>query len=234
MNPKGVLTINPSDQRNILCCPAELRDKNELGIVQVWDLDNIGDECLTVHAHASTLSILELNYDGSLLATASEKGTLIRIFDTEKGTMVQELRRGSEKVVIFSVSFHFQDEWLSCISDSGTLHIFNILAKERVGERERRGQTMSKNRKSMFNFMKFVNSYFGSEYSFAHFKNKFDTLTKIFFLPNFEVLLVSYDGHCSRLKFDKKNGGQCEELSTSNFISRSKGGISGLMSASKG
>ena len=85
INPKGVLSINSSDQKNILCCPAELKDKKDHGIVQVWNLDDIGDECLTVHAHASSLSILELNYDGSLLATASEKGTLIRIFDTMTG-----------------------------------------------------------------------------------------------------------------------------------------------------
>lgn len=85
MNPKGVLSINSSDQKNILCCPAELKDKKELGIVQVWNLDELGDECLTVNAHASSLSILELNYDGNMLATASEKGTLIRIFNTITG-----------------------------------------------------------------------------------------------------------------------------------------------------
>ena len=37
---------------------------------------------------------MELNWDGSLLATASIKGTLIRILDIEKGTII-ELRRGS-------------------------------------------------------------------------------------------------------------------------------------------
>lgn len=107
MNPKGVLAINSSDQNNILCCPAELDGKKDLGMVQIWNLDDIGDKCLIVNAHSSTLSILELNYDGSLMATASEKGTLIRIFSTKDGNMLQELRRGSENVVLFSVNFHF-------------------------------------------------------------------------------------------------------------------------------
>jgi autophagy-related protein 18 len=88
MNPKGVLAINSSDQNNILCCPAELNGKKDLGIVQIWNLDDIQDQCLIVKAHSSTLSILELNYDGSLLATASEKGTLIRIFCTKTGKML--------------------------------------------------------------------------------------------------------------------------------------------------
>lgn len=91
MNPKGAIAINSSDQKSIMCCPAELKDKRELGIVQVWDLDDIKDECLIVHAHESSLSILELNYDGTLLATASQKGTLIRIFDTTTGNRIANL-----------------------------------------------------------------------------------------------------------------------------------------------
>jgi WD repeat-containing protein 45 len=123
----------------------------------VWSLDDIGDQCLIVRAHSSTLGILELNYDGTLMATASEKGTLIRIFSTKSGEMLQELRRGTENVVLFSVNFHFQDDWLSCISDSGTLHIFNLLkqgdANMTVQEKEKQmkkaKQAVSKNRKSM-------------------------------------------------------------------------------------
>lgn len=110
-----------------------------------------------MRAHSSTLGILELNYDGTLMATASEKGTLIRIFSTKSGEMLQELRRGTENVVLFSVNFHFQDDWLSCISDSGTLHIFNLLkqgdANMTVQEKEKQmkkaKQAVSKNRKSM-------------------------------------------------------------------------------------
>lgn len=68
--------------------------------------------------------------------------------------------------------------------------------------------------------MKFISTYFGSEYSFAHFKNRFDSLTKIFFLPNFEILLMSYGGNCSRISFDKTSGGECKEIKSSNFIFR--------------
>lgn len=66
--------------------------------------------------------------------------------------MIQELRRGSEKVVLFSVSFHFENDWLACISDSGTLHIFNLLKKNQkalsAGDR-RKSQSLRDSRKSV-------------------------------------------------------------------------------------
>jgi len=48
---------------------------------------------------------MALNFSGSLLATASDKGTLIRIFSTEDGTPLQEVRRGTDKAEIFSLTF---------------------------------------------------------------------------------------------------------------------------------
>ena len=51
------------------------------------------------------INFLQLNPKGTKLATASEKGTVIRIYNTENGTMMQELRRGSEYAQIYSVVF---------------------------------------------------------------------------------------------------------------------------------
>lgn len=222
MNPKGVMAINSVDRVSILCCPAELRDKKVLGCIQVKNLNKASEEKpMIIQAHTSTLSILELNDSGSLVASASEKGTLIRIFCTKNGHKLQELRRGSEYAMVFSLSFHFEDQWLTCISDSGTLHVFNLLSdlgKEKLREKRRSKAQKSKNRKSMLAFMSFLSTYFGSEYSFAHFKNRFDARTKVFFLANFKILLVSYGGNMSLISFDKITGGDCKEDLTGNFF----------------
>ena len=158
MNPAGLMSVNPIDGVNVLCCPAELQANKDLGNVQIWNLDNLIDPCKIVRGHSSALSILELNYDGSLMATASEKGTIIRIFSTKNGDKLQELRRGSENAVLFSVDFLFHEDWLACISDSGTLHIFNLTKNPQEGQNptaQKAAQqnaaknSVSKNRKSM-------------------------------------------------------------------------------------
>ena len=69
---------------------------------------------------------MALNYSGTLLATASDKGTLIRLFSTEDGSALQEVRRGSDKAEIFSIAFDKFSKWIACSSDKGTIHIFTV------------------------------------------------------------------------------------------------------------
>lgn len=67
-----------------------------------------------------------MNYDGSLLATASDKGTLIRIYRTDTGEFLHEVRRGSDKAEIYSICFNSSSKLLACSSDKGTIHIFSL------------------------------------------------------------------------------------------------------------
>jgi WD repeat-containing protein 45 len=69
---------------------------------------------------------MTLNFTGTLLATASDKGTLIRIFSTEDGSPLQEVRRGSDKAEIYSIAFDKNSHWIACSSDKGTIHIFHV------------------------------------------------------------------------------------------------------------
>ena len=80
-----------------------------------------------IAAHESTISFLALNIEGTLLATASDKGTLIRIYSTETGDFLTELRRGTEKAEIYSICFNSASKFLACSSDRGTIHIFSLI-----------------------------------------------------------------------------------------------------------
>ncbi|CAO3628757.1 unnamed protein product [Cunninghamella blakesleeana] len=79
-----------------------------------------------ISAHSGKLSCLALNHNGTKCATASDKGTLIRVFNTTTGALLNELRRGMDRADIFSIAFNQPSTRLCVSSDKGTIHIFNL------------------------------------------------------------------------------------------------------------
>jgi WD40 repeat protein len=69
---------------------------------------------------------MSLNIDGRLLATASEKGEVIRLTNTESGQAIQEFRRGSDKADIYSLTFDVRTNWLAISSNRPTVHVFAV------------------------------------------------------------------------------------------------------------
>jgi WD40 repeat protein len=51
----------------------------------------------TIPAHNDPIHLLTLDLQGKRLATCSDRGTLIRIFDTLTGKKIKELRRGAQQ-----------------------------------------------------------------------------------------------------------------------------------------
>jgi WD repeat-containing protein 45 len=79
-----------------------------------------------IPAHTSALRALDLSRDGTLLATASETGTLIRVFNTSNCTKIAELRRGVDPAFIFSIAISPDSSMLAVTSDKSTLHVFDL------------------------------------------------------------------------------------------------------------
>ncbi|GAB7359621.1 hypothetical protein MBLNU230_g6804t1 [Neophaeotheca triangularis] len=109
--------------KEVLILPAQ-----SIGQVQVIRLTSGTKRIL--RAHKSALAAFTLSDDGSILATSSELGTLIRVFDIETFDQLAEFRRGSDSAVIFSLAISRGNRWLACTSDKGTLHIFDLRPPE--------------------------------------------------------------------------------------------------------
>jgi hypothetical protein len=69
---------------------------------------------------------LVLTADGSKIATASVKGTVLRVFDVATATCLHEFRRGVERATITCLAFSWDYKWLACTSDKGTAHVFQV------------------------------------------------------------------------------------------------------------
>lgn len=81
-----------------------------------------------INAHESEIANMTLNSDGTILATASDKGTIIRLFRADDGTFIHEVRRGSKNSEIYSICFSANSNFLACSSDRGTIHIFSLVS----------------------------------------------------------------------------------------------------------
>ncbi|AOA63853.1 Phosphoinositide binding protein [Komagataella phaffii GS115] len=90
--------------------------------------DALNCEFITIiEAHKAQLQQICLSKDGSLLATTSHKGTLIRVFSTSAPfDKLYEFRRGSYQVRIQHLSFSHDNRYLSCCSNTGTIHFFKL------------------------------------------------------------------------------------------------------------
>jgi WD40 repeat protein len=79
-----------------------------------------------IKAHNSKIAAMGINQDGKLLATASEKGTLVRMINTDTGSILFEVRRGSDAADIYGLAFDLSTQWLSLASNKGTIHVFGV------------------------------------------------------------------------------------------------------------
>ncbi len=59
---------------------------------------------LHLEAHDNIVRAISLSDEGSLLATVSERGTLIRLYNVNSGEKYQILRRGVDKATVCSLT----------------------------------------------------------------------------------------------------------------------------------
>ena len=126
-NPMGLCSVNTEGNKTVIAGP----DKDQ-GYVFIHFQDESTKR--QILAHKSIINCLQLNSKGTLLATASNKGTVIRIFNTDKGERLQELRRGNEYAQIWNCVFDHNDRFIAISSDSGTIHVFCLKPQQPTQE----------------------------------------------------------------------------------------------------
>ncbi|KAJ6260687.1 hypothetical protein Dda_4914 [Drechslerella dactyloides] len=207
-----------------------------IGQVNLFDLQT-GNNTI-VPAHTSSIMALALSPNGELLATASENGTLIRIFSTASSAIVTELRRGIDKALIYSMAFSPSSNRLAVTSDKGTLHIFDVLPPSAApaSDTQQRPSSMgsgssepaathteSNKRFSLLGKLPLLPKYFSSEWSFAQAKVEGTGRNSVGW-TNEDTVVVTSTQDCKWEKFvilnapHTESGKACEREAWRNFV----------------
>ncbi|KAF1922789.1 WD repeat domain phosphoinositide-interacting protein 4 [Didymella exigua CBS 183.55] len=150
-NPHGLCTLGSS----IIAFPGRA-----VGQVKVYDLAT-GNVSI-IPASTSALRALALSKDCTQIATASEAGTLVRLWSFPSCTKTAELRRGVDPAVILGLAFSPSGTALAVTSDKGTLHIFDLPSGGGSGET---GTTSSDHKWRMLSKLPLLPRQFSDTYS---------------------------------------------------------------------
>ncbi|KAF8117886.1 hypothetical protein N665_0008s0226 [Sinapis alba] len=218
-NPKGLCAVSQGAGGSmVLVCPG--LQKGQVRIEHY-----ASKRTKFVMAHDSRIACFALTQDGHLLATASSKGTLVRVFNTVDGTLRQEVRRGADRAEIYSLAFSSNAEWLAVSSDKGTVHVFGLKVNSgsqvkdtpRIAAELTRSSSSPSSSLSLFKGV--LPKYFSSEWSVAQFRLVEGTQYIVAFgHQKNTVVILGMDGSFYRCQFDPVNGGEMSQLEYHNCL----------------
>nr|XP_054598182.1 WD repeat domain phosphoinositide-interacting protein 1 isoform X1 [Nothobranchius furzeri] len=121
-NPSGLCALSVSQSSSYLAYPGSATD----GEVIVYDTNSMSS-LTKIPAHDSPLAALAFSASATNLASASERGTVIRVFSVPEGQRLFEFRRGMKRYVsINCLCFSPDGHFLCASSNTETVHVFKL------------------------------------------------------------------------------------------------------------
>jgi WD40 repeat protein len=188
-NPNGLCVINSA-----------LNTVITLGIkkgeIAVWEYTS--DNYKTIEAHQTNIEAIAISYDGLSVATSSETGTLVRVYDTKSKLLKGEFRRGTSGSTIYDLAFNYAGNVLACCSNHGTVHLYDL----------NNNSESRKNKKSFFTgYGSYLSTYFNSEWGFKQIPLQNTSKAICSFDENNNLHIVTYDGSYYKIGIDKEDIG---------------------------
>ncbi len=156
-NNKGLIAINSDPDSTIIAYPDKdiHKDKEkEVNKITIKNFNLKKDNETKITQHES-VSFMTLNKQGTLLATANEKRTVISIHSCVDGHLLKEFKRGREKVDDIYICFDNDDNFLAVGSNKGTIHIFSLKSTfqklENIKKKNSKNMKIEKEKKEVQN-----------------------------------------------------------------------------------
>ncbi|EGN92573.1 putative phosphatidylinositol 3,5-bisphosphate-binding protein of the vacuolar membrane [Serpula lacrymans var. lacrymans S7.3] len=142
-NPEAICALSPSAENSYLAYPSPVPSPTSVltnqasnstrppsSTQQSGDVLLFSTRSLTVanviQAHKAPISFLSINSTGTLLATSSDKGTVIRVWSIPGAEKLYQFRRGTREARIYSINFNVVSSLLAVSSAHDTVHIFKL------------------------------------------------------------------------------------------------------------
>ena len=221
-NPLGIIALSNGDNNKLIAAfPYEAQ-----GSIFIGDFFQKCEKISVLHAHDSRVVCISINKEGTLMASSSDKGTLIRIYIINEDQKFWEFRRGTKSVEMNCITFDPNNKFIGCSSNVGTIHIFSITSI--VKELDEKNKTKKdenddepKNSKSLLGkiggLFNIKNAYLESERSFAKFKIQEEN-SLIGFGNDNTFVVITMDGKYYKVAYDPKRGGECFKLEEKNIF----------------
>lgn len=237
-NPKGLCCLTIGDNRIMLATPG-MQVGRALVVIYPSDFGsdsaaNARERTTIIAAHESPIAALATDQSGRILATVSEKGTIVRLYDTSPegftGEKLRELRRGVDRAEIHSLVLSANGEWLVVASDKGTVHVFGVTGLTAVvsldpipaepladdsfddsaggtgaGAAEPSGSNATSNFRRISGVLP---KYFSSEWSLAQFRVHDVRCIAAFGADPCTVVVVCANGSYYKARFEPSRGGE--------------------------
>ena len=115
---KSIYSISYFNNKLVISFP----QNNNIGKLQIekyfiTNKNSKKEETIIKNAHESNIIFISNNNEGTLVATASEKGQYLRIFNSESGDLLAELKKG--KKPIYWISFEGNNDFIGYASNIG-------------------------------------------------------------------------------------------------------------------
>ncbi|XP_061086240.1 WD repeat domain phosphoinositide-interacting protein 1-like isoform X2 [Conger conger] len=211
-NPTGLCALSINHSNSYLAYPGSAT----IGEIILYDANNLSTVTM-IPAHDSPLAAITFNASGTKLASASERGTVIRVFTVPEGARLFEFRRGMKRYVnISSLSFSADAQFLCASSNTETVHIFKL--EQHSPSREEESPTWSAYVGKMFtaasNYLPAqVSGMMNQDRAFATVRLNIFGLKNICALATIQklprLLVASSDGHLYIYNVDPQDGGEC-------------------------
>lgn len=222
-NELGAIGINTDQEFTVMGFPHTTE-----GFIKVKYYEKSQE--VEINAHDTLITCISINSDGSLVATASMKGTIIRVFSVNDGQFLEEFRRGKDKADISCICFDEYSSWMGVCSQKGHVHIFsmwNVWSK--AGNRNKIPPYEEELPKNETSFLKKLPNFltggaFDGDKSFA----KVETVAEPSICAikksdnGYDVIVITSSGKFYQAELNVKKGGRCKILLNEDLSKKGK------------